>query len=78
MSRKGKVWRGHDDSLHAENPSDGNTLTVGADGSVRYKGKQYTLYRRYAGKKVHVIEEGDLLYFEIEGRRLSKSHTIKK
>lgn len=47
---------------------------ISDDGSVKYNGKTYQLYRRYAGKAVTFIEENGELRFSIEGRVLSKKY----
>lgn len=51
-----------------------DSTVVEDDGSVVYKGHRYPLYRRYAGKAVTVIEDGDEIRFSIEGRMLSKTY----
>lgn len=51
--------------------------TVDDEGCVVYKGHAYPLYRRYAGKRVSVIEENGVLHFSVDGRVLSKTHRIK-
>jgi hypothetical protein len=49
---------------------------VGDDGNVTYRGRQFQLYRRYAGKPVTFIEEDGQLRFSIEGRVLSKTYPL--
>ena len=49
---------------------------VDEDGSVNYKGRNYQLYRRYAGMAVAFIEENGELKFSIEGKVLSKSYKL--
>ena len=51
-----------------------NSQVVEDDGCVNYNGRRYELYRRYAGKAVTVIEDGDVLRFSIEGKVLSKTY----
>ena len=47
---------------------------VGDDGTVIYQGKKYVLYRRYAGKVVTVIEDGEVVRFSVKGKVLSKTY----
>lgn len=60
----------------APTPTPGDSVLVGDDGSVTYKGRTFQLYRRYAGKSVAFIEEGGELRFSIEGKVLSKSFKL--
>ena len=58
----------------APGPEDAaDSTVVEDDGSVVHKGHRYPLYRRYAGKAVTIIEDGDMIRFSIEGRMLSKT-----
>ncbi len=57
-------------------PDEQNSEVVADDGSVTYKGRRYQLYRRYAGKAVTFIEEGNVLRFSIEGQVLSKRYNL--
>jgi hypothetical protein len=52
----------------------GDSQIVADDGTVKFKGKTYLLYRRYAGKAVTVVEDGALLRFSVEGKVLSKTY----
>lgn len=63
-----------DPDLPGPDSSVDSTL-VEDDGSVVYMEHRYPLYRRYAGKAVTVIEDGDMIRFSIEGRVLSKAFT---
>lgn len=60
----------------ASPPASGDSVLVGDDGSVIYKGRKFQLYRRYAGKSVAFIEEGGVIKFSVEGKVLSKSFKL--
>ncbi|ABB06795.1 ATP-binding protein [Burkholderia lata] len=60
----------------ASAPPAGDSVLVEDDGSVAYKGRRYSLYRRYAGKSVTFIEEDGELKFAIEGKVLSKTFRL--
>ncbi|MBR8323354.1 MULTISPECIES: ATP-binding protein [Burkholderia cepacia complex] len=60
----------------ASAPSAGDSVLVEDDGSVTYKGRRYSLYRRYAGKSVTFFEEDGELKFAIEGKVLSKTFRL--
>jgi hypothetical protein len=47
-------------------------LVIDEEGCVTYRGQQYALYRRLAGKRVTVLEDDNELRFLVEGRVLSK------
>jgi Bacterial protein of unknown function (DUF853) len=51
-----------------------DSQVIGDDGTIVYKGKRYALYRRYAGKAVTVVDDGEVVRFSVEGRVLSKTY----
>ncbi|MCY9666478.1 DUF853 family protein [Paenibacillus alginolyticus] len=53
-----------------------DSVLVGDDGCVTYKGRKFQLYRRYACRPVSFIEENGELKFSIEGKVLSKSYRL--
>lgn len=54
----------------------GDSVLVEDDGSVTYKGRKFSLYRRYAGKSVTFLEDSGELHFVIEGKVLSKTFRL--